>query len=196
MEEIKASIAITKILADSTLLPIEQQQILGKILDTIYEPDEDKKCKICAANVERDTHTLTKVMVRALVKTAKAVHYKMTVAGLGFTEANDIRYRRMPGDMKLELDEGSNWTKLHFHALVARVKEDGKAKQGRWLITRKGWAFLRGEPIPAKVTTFRGNIVDKSTEVLTIGEVLRDGAYSDTLETINREIANLPEDLR
>lgn len=196
MEETKASIAITKILADSSLLPIEQQQVYGKILEAIQEPDEDGKCKVCTANVKRDKHALAKVMCHALIKTARAVHYKMTDYGKTFSEANDIRYRHMPGDMALKVDEASNWTKLHFHGLVAMVKAEGAKKRGRWLITKKGWAFLRGEPIPASVTTFRGNIVERDPETTTIKEVLRDSAYSDTLETLQREIATLPEDLQ
>ena len=35
---------------------------------------------------------------------------------------------------------------LRFHGLIAKMKDDdGKVIKGDWIITRRGWAFLRGD---------------------------------------------------
>jgi len=35
---------------------------------------------------------------------------------------------------------------LRFHGLIAKMKDDdGKVIKGEWIITRRGWAFLRGD---------------------------------------------------
>lgn len=57
----------------------------------------------------------------------------------------------------------NNFQKLRYFGLVHHVKDqDGNRKAGRWLITRNGWAFLRGDlAIPDFVMTFRNKIYSK-----------------------------------
>lgn len=79
----------------------------------------------------------------------------------------------MVGAMKLEPHEWNNWTKLRFHALVAKVKEDGVHDTGYWLLTRRGGEFLNGKTeIPKKVWTYRNKVVGHSEETVYIKDVI------------------------
>ena len=63
-------------------------------------------------------------------------------------------------------------SKLRQHGLIARVKgDDGVQLPSRWLITRKGWSFLNGEPVPAKVIVFENQVIGHDGGELTIREV-------------------------
>jgi hypothetical protein len=55
----------------------------------------------------------------------------------------------------------SNITNLRFHGLVAKVKDREKKThiKGRWLITKRGWEFLRGDLLLPKYVLTRDNKV-------------------------------------
>lgn len=52
-----------------------------------------------------------------------------------------------------------NFGALRYHALIAKVKDKktNKPIKGLWLVTRQGWAFLRGEYDPPKFVLVRNN---------------------------------------
>lgn len=141
------------------------------------------RCPTCGAKVKKYWHPISIGMVKALVKVHKAVVMK---------GVNDIKISRLPEDMALTFNERGNFTKLRFHALVAKVKVDGKHMSNRWLITRKGYAFLYGNPVPAKVLTYRNQVEDHSEETTTIGEVLKGDLFFETIDTVQAEIQKLP----
>lgn len=61
-----------------------------------------------------------------------------------------------------------NFSRLRFFGLLAKCTD----KRGSWLITRNGWAFLRGEIKLSKWVLIRENhIVEHSTERLTVRDV-------------------------
>lgn len=63
-------------------------------------------------------------------------------------------------------------SKLRQHGLVARVKAaDGSQLASRWLITRKGWNFLSGDPIPTTVIVFENQVIGHDNGTITIHEV-------------------------
>ncbi len=63
----------------------------------------------------------------------------------------------------------SNFQKLRFFGLVHHVTKNGRKVRGHWLITRNGWAFLRGERPTHKWVKVRDNaIVEHSPEYITI----------------------------
>jgi hypothetical protein len=88
-------------------------------------------------------HTLNPGLVSVLIKCIQLVHER---------EKNEFHLRR---DLHLSVNEFSNFTKLRFHALIAKVE----GKPGYWLITARGGQFLRGEiPVPLKVKTFLNKV--------------------------------------
>ena len=101
-------------------------------------------------------HTLNPGLVSILVKAIQFVHAR---------GRNDFHLQK---DLHLSVNEFSNFTKLRFHALVAKVN----GKPGYWLITARGGQFLRGEvSVPLRVKTFRNQVKDHSPELVHIDEL-------------------------
>jgi hypothetical protein len=112
-----------------------------------------ERCPHCGANMKAFFHTLNAGLVATLIKCIQFVH------------AHNKNEFHLQSDLHLSVNEFSNFTKLRFHGLVAKV--DGKA--GYWLITSRGGAFLRGEiAVPLKVKTFRNKVIDHSKEMIHI----------------------------
>lgn len=66
-----------------------------------------------------------------------------------------------------------NFQKLRYHGLVAPARDGvGRKIKGRWLITRNGWAFLRGDIELSKYVLVSGNhIKERSDEKTTCNRV-------------------------
>lgn len=134
---------------------IQEAQQAAQELMTFMMDKRLRRCLCCESSLSKSDHVLTKGMVNGLIKFAK------------YSLDNQVRYVRPRIDLrwayKLELNEASNWTKLRFFGLVAKHMVNGKHTGGKWVVTRNGWAFLRGQlPVPAHVKTFRNRIVEKS----------------------------------
>ncbi len=110
-------------------------------------------------------HTFSSVLASALRKFA---------SGVGQKGINEIHLRHdLTGYLALTTDELNNFTKLRFHALVAKVRNaDGSHRQGYWLLTRRGSRFLKGqEAIPRWVRTLNNRVTEHSVEQTTIADL-------------------------
>ena len=115
-----------------------------------------ERCPHCGANMKQFWHALNSGLVSVLIKCIQFVHSR------GKNEFH------LQNDLHMSVNEFSNFTKLRFHALVA--KADGKP--GYWLITARGGQFLRGEiGVPLRVKTFRNKVIGRSTELIHIDEL-------------------------
>lgn len=81
----------------------------------------------------------------------------------------------------------------HKLGLIAKVKnKDGKHIPGVWAITARGWQFLRNEPIPAKIRIFRGEILERFEDTITIDQVFRESR--NRIESLKGKVA--PEEVK
>lgn len=66
-----------------------------------------------------------------------------------------------------------NFQKLRYHGLTTPMRDAaGKRMKGSWLITRNGWAFLRGEiELPKYVMISENTIKSRSEELVTLRQV-------------------------
>lgn len=63
---------------------------------------------------------------------------------------------------------------LRLHGLIAKVKVDGKVQRGRWLITRNGWRFLRGQiELPEYLLVRNNKIQSRSETTVSVYDVMR-----------------------
>lgn len=122
-----------------------------------------KICHACGQKVqEAHKESLNKMKLTMLQKAAKHVMETMK---------NDFRVYDFVGEDEFKLF--NNFQKLRYHGLItpARDNQDRRIK-GRWLITRNGWAFLRGElDIPRYVLVRNNRIVEKSSERTLVRDV-------------------------
>ena len=110
---------------------------------------ENEKCAHCGASMKIYKHSLTIGIVETLKKVALAIKTK---------GENDIHLQK---EVELTNNQYNNFQKLRYFGLVHHVKKDGKVKAGRWLITRNGWEFLKGNMRIRRWTkTFRNQIYE------------------------------------
>jgi hypothetical protein len=107
--------------------------------------EHDGICTHCYQSIKVYRYSISTNMVNTLKVIAKA--------------------SRMGGDIidvgKLTLDhnERSQLTKIRLHGLIAKVKKDGHQIPRHWVVTTKGWQFLGGEDIPAKVVIYNNQVL-------------------------------------
>lgn len=147
-----------------------------------------EKCPHCGASMKMYWHRLTPGIIRALIKARSHVYT---------TGQNQFHlYKDLTGEHKLTTAEQMNWTKLRFHGLVAKCTTDGERDAGYWLITSRGFKFLRGEiQIPIKVQTFRNRVTDHADQLVTITQVMGSTPYFEKRDQFDYEFypVTLPE---
>lgn len=83
---------------------------------------------------------------------------------------NDVNFSEISSGDSLAV--GTNFHKLRYWGLIAHVLEGGNRVRGRWLLTRNGAKFLRGElAVPKTVSTWRNHIKSKSEELVFIDAI-------------------------
>jgi hypothetical protein len=105
-----------------------------------------------------------------------ATHVKSTMI-------NNFRMRDI-GDFSHNPNAYTNWQKLRYHGLIAHITENGERVAGRWLITRNGWSFLRGESeLPKYVLVRNNHIIERAERKITVKDVFRgDPAFETTFQ--------------
>lgn len=150
---------------------------------SIPEDGKKERCPHCGANMLVYYPRYNGGLVSALRKLLVAVRTK---------QQNDVHVSDS-GEVRMTYAERANLTKLRHLGAVAHVKEEGKVKQAHWLITRRGFAFLRGEEVPAFAKTYRNKVIETTDEMTTIGEVIRSvkngERYWDDIDSLQRDIA-------
>jgi hypothetical protein len=107
------------------------------------------KCSFCGASKKVYKHNLSIGLVETLKKVGLAIKTK---------GVNDIHLQK---ETDLTNNQYNNFQKLRYFGLVHHVKKNGKIMSGRWLITRTGWLFLRGDIRCRRWTkTFRNQIYE------------------------------------
>lgn len=135
-------------------------------------------------------HKMTPILVHALVKFRSAINDK---------GVNSVHLKKDMDDTRNELTrhERSNWTKLRFHGMVAKVRKEDKTQvRGHWLLTKRGASFLNGLcKTPYEVQTFRNKVVDHSDQMVSVAEVIGSTPYVETIDDIQYEVFE-PKELK
>jgi len=95
------------------------------------------------------------------------------------TMQNDFMVRDISAPEEYKLY--SNFHHLRFHGIVAKVKKDGKVVPRHWLVTRNGWAFLRGDiPLPKYVLVKDNAIQSRADQTIYLKDRLGGEDYIQT----------------
>jgi hypothetical protein len=130
------------------------------------ETTEETYCSQCGARMKSYWHAITPGLVKMLVKIYSAIASK---------GENKIHPHK---EMELTTTEHMNMTKLRFHGLIAKCKEEGEVQRGFWLITHRGVEFLKGEiQIPSRVQTFRDKVTGHDERLVTVTDVMKSTPY-------------------
>lgn len=143
-------------------------------LTTAYPELRDKTtCANCGANMEIKIHRADIATALLLIKMAEQVRSNLQ-KGIPFTEANLVHTPTLP-----TTDAIRHRTTIASYLNFVKQPDD-KKKSGHWLITNWGWAALRGEQVKATATEFRGEIIERSEETITLGEMFK--VHTDKVE--------------
>lgn len=111
------------------------------------------RCTHCDQTLKIYRYGISESMVRVLREMARRTNLQL--------DGGDKAGRVIDVDATLNLkhSERTQLTKMRFHGLVAKVKEDGRQIPRHWIITTKGWSFLGNEPVPAKVLVYNNQVL-------------------------------------
>lgn len=74
-------------------------------------------------------------------------------------------------------------TKLRFHGLIAKIKDEDGVHHGKWLITRRAGDFMRNEIVlPVKVQTQNNKVIGYDDFNVSIRDVYGDDLYLEGRE--------------
>lgn len=133
----------------------------------------DGHCDRCLRVIKVYKYQVSKTMAKIMREMAKA------------TKATGERAIDME-TLDLTHTERSQLSKMRQHGLIVQPKDDRGVKKPRhWLITTKGWQFLRGEQIPAKVVVFDNQVLGHEGGTTDIRRLLDDPGFyeADPLST-------------
>lgn len=128
-------------------------------------------CEHCGQRIRlQRKEMLNKAKVSMLKRAAQHVMTTMT---------NDFMTRDFTDDIEYKLY--SNFQHLRYHGLIAHVKVNGKKVGKHWLITRNGWAFLRGEiDLPRYVLVKDDHTQSRADERVYLKDLLHGDPYIQT----------------
>lgn len=140
------------------------------------------ECPHCGASMKAYWYKVAPIMIAVLIKMKRAAMAK----GGGYVV--DV-IRDMDGTPnELEKCEWSQLTKMRFHGLVAKHRENGKHKAAHWIITERATKWLRNEiSIPERVKVFHNQVIDQSPELVNVGFIARATPYVQALATLEWE---------
>lgn len=134
---------------------------------------ETHRCDSCNATSNVFPQRLTPGCVQALVKFRRAIQRH---------RRNSIHLYRDMDDTPFALTttEKMNWTKLRFHGLVAKVREDGQVRHGYWLLTEHGRRFLDGqESCHQMVKTMNNRVVERGDLYMMVEDIMSEKPVFD-----------------
>jgi hypothetical protein len=130
-------------------------------------------CPTCYSTIKLYKYRVSETMAKIMREMAKA------------TKATGQRAIDME-TLDLTHTERSQLSKMRQHGLIVQPKDDNGVKKARhWLITSKGWQFLRGEDIPAKTLVFQNQVLGHEGGTTNIRRLLNDPGFyeADPLTT-------------
>lgn len=137
--------------------------------NSIPELFDPAVCPNCDASMEERIYHFDVLNALLLFGMAKLVR-EGVAKGYSFTDANKVRVQ----DIEASLSVKCRTTMASKLGLVAKVKgSNGRQIPGVWAITSRGWAALRGLPVPAKVKVWRNQIEEHFEENITIVEAFQ-----------------------
>lgn len=175
--------------------PLEVWEAMKHRFPEIADPS---KCPNCGENMREYVYELN--VLDASLLLAVAAQVRLRSAENDFTIANQVY---IPS---LNLSDSVRLRVSHSGRLgiLAKVRDEkGAHVRGVWLITKRGWALLRGERVPSKVIVFRAKIQERFDDTTTMNEIFQKfgkrGSHHASMQSRvddYREVENMykPED--
>ena len=171
------------------LLKVENYDFFrAQMYEAIPALQNKATCPNCEASMQQYEPAFDYFDAKLLEAMAEVVRGNLA-EGMLFTSANMVHIQK---DTEADYTTKSRQSKCRQLGVIAKYLVDGVHKESKWVITRRGWAVLRGDRFPKKVTVFRNQIIERSDEMTTMAEVMH--AKQDRFEPKDwYDIAGLSE---
>lgn len=141
--------------------------------------NDPTKCANCNTSMKGMVHRLDFFNALLLKRMGEIVRDKVK-KGVPFSEANTVHV------VSAEISDAlrHRTTQCRTLGLIAKVKnEDGRHDREKgWLITKRGWAALRGERVPQEVVVFKNRIEERPESMTTIDAVFAFASSEQAME--------------
>lgn len=128
--------------------------------------NNDGVCKCCGQNIKVYKYKITPAMVY-LLKDLARITRRQASEGSSNPRSVDVNDVDRPFSVLTQM------AKLRLHGLVAKVKNEKGAHIPRtWVVTKKGWRFLSGKPVEAKVTVYNNTVLGHSGGLCVIDQIM------------------------
>jgi hypothetical protein len=132
------------------------------------------RCPNCGSSMAIYWFSVDYLTASLLFEMGKLVRDKIKKRGISFREANKIHIVSEVAGYSLQ-SRNTQASKLGLIAKVLKKTSTGKTvhdTKAGWLITKRGYDFLRGERVPRKVSVFRNKIQEHTEDMITFSEAI------------------------
>lgn len=159
---------ITALIKRNPVMLDNPAYLMANLREIIPELKDKTKCPNCEASMKEWIFLLDAWDALLLLAMADEVDHRRG-KGMNFTVANQVHVSDLPVSHAVKC----RTTQSAKLGLVTQLrKSDGKAVQGVWVITKRGWKALGGERVPRMVKVWRNRIQDRFEETITLAEAL------------------------
>jgi hypothetical protein len=130
------------------------------------------RCGNCGASMNAYWYTFDCLDAALLVAIGGEV-LRESRRGTIFADANKVHIDRLPVATSIK-------KRMTQCAKLGLIAQNDK-RSGWWVITKRGFAALKGIPVPKKVKVFRNEIIDRTEEMITIAEAVH--LYTERVDT-------------
>jgi len=151
----------------------DRYELKARLFHAYPELQEKKKCANCDASMLMYIYKLDYHNARLLERMGDEV-LKNKREGMDLTQANQIHVPTLETTDAIR----HRTTQASKLGLIAKTRRPGRKTQvpGTWSVTKRGFAALRGERVPAEVTCWRKEIEERSDKTTTLSEVFNRAA--------------------
>lgn len=147
---------------------LDETEMRANLVANFPELKDKTHCANCGESMSIYTYSVSYLDVKLLCAMADIVNRRID-GGMNFTEANKIHLQTEIEDYNL-ISRQTITSKLGLIAKVIKGKTHDR-KAG-WVITSRGFEFLRGEKVPRMVNVFHNRIEERFDETISMAEVL------------------------
>ena len=151
----------------------DDDYLMAVVRHNVPELEDTEHCANCGASMLEYIFEFDCLDALLLVAMARQVRAQLEKQGKtpNFTEANAVRVQHLNTASYAMKSRTTQCSKL---GLIAKFKgANGRHVPGMWLITKRGWAALRGEQVPKSVRVWRGKIEERPDEMTTISQAFQ-----------------------
>lgn len=148
---------------------LDESEIKANLVANFPELKDKTHCANCGESMSIYTYSVSYLDVKLLCLMADIVNRRID-GGMSFTEANKIHLQTEIEDYTI-ISRQTITSKLGLIAKV--IKGNVHDRKAGWVITKRGFDFLRGEKVPRMVNVFHNRIEERFDETISMAEVLR-----------------------